>query len=41
MNRESDNHPPLFRKWKYWYLLVLVVLMLEIILFYIITKKTG
>lgn len=41
MHQEEDEHPPLFRKWKHWYWLVLAALVAEIILFYLITTKTG
>lgn len=41
MYEEHDEHPPFFRKWSHWYWLVLLVLAVEIILFFIITKKSG
>jgi len=34
----SKTPAPFFRSWRYWYLLVLVLLLVEMIFFYLITK---
>jgi hypothetical protein len=36
---EDDDQAPGFRKWAYWYALVIGVLILLIGFFYILTKK--
>ena len=33
-----DENPPVFKKWKSWYILVLANLTFLIVLFYIFTK---
>jgi hypothetical protein len=38
MINESKENIPLFTKWKYWYLLVLIVLAIIIAFFYWFTK---
>lgn len=35
---DTSEKPPVFRTWKHWYLLVAGVLVLEMILFYWITR---
>jgi hypothetical protein len=39
MQNEPKENVPLFKKWSYWYLLVLSVLIVLIIFFYWFTKK--
>lgn len=34
----SRDHPPVFKSWRGWYLLVIGFLLLLIILFYLLTK---
>jgi hypothetical protein len=41
MQPEAEERPPIFRKWQSWYWLVFAVLVLEIIFFYLISKKPG
>jgi hypothetical protein len=41
MNREHNDQPPIFPKWLHWYIVVLAVLVIEIALFYLISKKPG
>jgi hypothetical protein len=36
--QESEEKVPLFKKWSYWYMLVAGVLLLEIGVFYFLTK---
>ena len=38
MDEQSDDNVPIFRKWSYWYMLVIGFLILLIILFYLFTK---
>ncbi|WP_295123979.1 hypothetical protein [uncultured Chitinophaga sp.] len=40
MTTKDTQHekPPLFSKWRYWYLLVIAWLITQIILFYFFTK---
>ena len=38
MQEEKNDKVPLFRKWQYWYWLVLGFLLVLIILFYCFTK---
>jgi hypothetical protein len=33
------DKPPIFNSWKAWYVLVIAFLVLQIILFYLITKN--
>lgn len=35
----SDEKPPVFKKWSAWYILVIVVLVLQIIFFTWFTKS--
>lgn len=35
---KDNNNIPLFKKWNYWYVFVIAVLIVLIILFYWITK---
>ena len=37
--QDDDDQVPGFRKWTYWYALVIGVLILLICFFYILTKK--
>jgi hypothetical protein len=34
----SEEKPPLFRSWKTWYKLVLGVLLIQVIVYFLITK---
>jgi hypothetical protein len=34
----KENKPPLFKSWKGWYLAVIIFLVLQIVLFTIITE---
>jgi|GEM_PF-1038552 len=34
----ADSRPPLFKRWRSWYLLVLAVLAVLILLFYLFTN---
>lgn len=36
--RELDEQPPIFKSWLSWYSIVIAALVIELILFYIITK---
>jgi hypothetical protein len=35
----QEERAPLLRKWGYWYLLVIGFLLLEIVVFYFLTKQ--
>lgn len=35
----DTEHIPVFKKWKSWYWLLILVLMLQIIVFYFITES--
>ncbi len=39
MQDHNDDNAPLFKKWSYWYVLVIGFLILLIILFTFFTKK--
>ncbi|MGN6293245.1 MAG: hypothetical protein ACTHMV_10920 [Chitinophagaceae bacterium] len=39
MEQPNDERPPLFKKWSYWYVLVLVFLVVLILLFTLFTKR--
>ena len=36
--KQSDNHIPLFKKWRHWYMLVIIFLLVLIIFFTWFTK---
>jgi hypothetical protein len=36
---ESNEQPPVFRRWNTWYTLVVAFLVLQVILYYLVTKK--
>jgi len=36
--RAPQEKPPLFRKWRSWYLLEVTILTLNVVLFYLITR---
>jgi Mg2+ and Co2+ transporter CorA len=38
MDQEPEEKVPLFTKWSYWYILVAAFLLLNILLFYFLTK---
>jgi len=38
MDQEPEGKVPLFTKWNYWYILVAAFLLLNILLFYFLTK---
>lgn len=38
MHEENDK-PPLFRSWRYWYLLVLGFLLLQVVLYTLLTQS--
>jgi hypothetical protein len=35
----SDDKPPLFRSWKTWYKLVLLVMLIQVVIYYLITSS--
>ncbi len=39
MQKEENDKIPLFSKWRYWYLLIILVLILEIIFFFQLNSK--
>jgi len=39
MKNSEEEKVPLFKSWRYWYFLVLAILVLLIGLFYLFTKK--
>jgi hypothetical protein len=40
MNSEPhQDHPPVFKSWKGWYIFLLVVLLIEIVFFYLLTIR--
>lgn len=39
MQKPTDDQPPVFHRWRGWYLLVLGFLLLQIILYYWLTKS--
>lgn len=38
MKEDQQDKVPLFKSWNYWYTLVIVFLVLQILLFYLFTK---
>jgi len=34
----SDEKPPLFRSWKTWYQLVLAAMLMQVVVYFLITK---
>ena len=39
MQEDHNDNAPLFKKWGYWYALVIGFLVILIILFYLFTKR--
>lgn len=39
MSPEQDDKPPLFASWRGWYVLVSLVLLIQIILYLLITRS--
>jgi hypothetical protein len=35
----SEEKPPLFQSWKTWYKLVLAVMLIQVIVYFLITKS--
>lgn len=39
MEEKEQEKPPAFRKWSHWYWLVMVMLVVEVVVFFYITRS--